>query len=257
MITADRFMYVVYKNRFSFLKNKLALTAIILGVFTFVGIVDIPNLFFSLVVTTTSKLTNTTINGTIVRVLTNTTSASCKGDFVPTISSDLISITIRTYIPFALMLAFNTIMIKKIVGNARSFKQSSLSKKEYQFTLTVMSFDVLFFIANFPLSVFYIIDDINKYSGSNVYTIYLVYSAQMSFIGGIASYFTYIEQCSSFFMYMAFNKLFRREFIGLVCFWRAGNRVFAGENTMTLTHTVAGNHQQLKNRSATIGQKSH
>lgn len=95
--TFDRFTYVLYghENRLKFLKNKSTLSGCILAIFVLIGILNIPNLFFY-------------ISG-----------GACIGNFDATISSDIISILLRTYIPFGLMVVFNWLMIRKLFKSNR------------------------------------------------------------------------------------------------------------------------------------------
>ena len=145
VITAfDRFTFVLYGHgeRFQFIKSKRNLTYIILVGFTVISVIDIPNLFFSLMK-----------NG------------QCNASLALRISSDIISTCLRTYLPFFIMIVFNIFMIRKIVENNRNLSyQTSHSRKENHFTVAVISFDVFFFIVNFPLALFYIFYDINMYS---------------------------------------------------------------------------------------------
>lgn len=192
--TFDRFTFVLYghDNRLKFMKNKLMLSSCIFAIFTIITILDIPNLFFYV------------------------QNRACTGNNNAVISSDIISILLRTYIPFVLMVVFNIFMIRKLFNNTRTtFKQNSLSRKEYQFTLAVMAYDAYFFILNAPLSIYYIMYDINLYSdalkGDD-----LVFNAAYSVSGAVTSNFSFLVQTFSFFMYVCFNKLYRIEFLRIV-----------------------------------------
>ena len=190
IISFDRITFVLYGhvNRFRFLKSKLNITCTILVIFTIIAIVDIPNLFHL-------------INQKGV----------CKPDFVVKISTDIISIFFRTYIPFGLMVIFNTIMIRKILQNKRIVaNQSANSRKETQFTLAVIASNAYFLILNLPLSLFYIFYDILfVFLYSSFFDKYLLANA---IINDIAA----CEQTFSFFIYLAFNKLFRNTFLSII-----------------------------------------
>lgn len=224
LITIDRFVFVLFghNERFKFMKSKLYLTAIILVIFTIIAILDIPNLFFYI------------------------KAGACTADFTATISSDIISIFLRTYIPFAIMIMCNLLMIHKIFKNKRAAlkvastsKQSSysMSRRELQFTLAVIAYDIYFFFFNFPLSIYYIMVDINTYSG--VINTDPVFKASYSVASAITASISFCVQAFSIITYIIFNKLFRQEFLYLVgSFFRIQSliRVHPSQ-TNTLTHT--------------------
>ena len=196
IITFDRLIFVLYDNdeRFKFMKKKSSLACIILTVFTVIAILDIPNFFF---------------------YLPDQISAQCIAPFGIVLSSDLISISLRTYIPFILMIIFNVIMMRKILETSRIVaKRNSLKRKGYQLTFAAMAFDVYFFVTNFPLSVYYIVYDINLYSGA--FSLDPEYGAYINMVFWIFVDVSFVDQTFSFFINLAFNKLFRKELLLLV-----------------------------------------
>ena len=183
--TFDRFTFVLYGHgeRFKFIKSKRNITYIILVSFTVILIIDIPNFFFYL-----------WKNG------------ECRADFEVQISSDIISTFFRTYLPFFIMLIFNIFMIRKIVENNRNLSnQTNHSRKENHFTVAVIAFDIFFFIVNFPLSLAYILCDINFYSDVFHEYYILVYNITINI--------SFFKQAFSFFLYFSCNKLFRNELL--------------------------------------------
>ena len=110
------------------------------------------------------------------------------------------------------MIILNWLMIRKLFKSDRStFKQNSLSRKEYQFTITVMAYDAYFLFLNFPVSVYYIMYDINLYSGALRGD--PVMNAGYNLYNGIVVNLSFCVQVLTFFMYLAFNKLFRQELL--------------------------------------------
>lgn len=197
LITFDRLIFVLHEQnqKFRFMKRKTYLSLVILGMFICLAIIDIPNLFFYL-----------SINP-------KTGSGSCNGSFAIVISSDIISTFLRTYIPLFLMVSFNFLMIRKIFDKRRlTYNQSLLNRKEYQFTFAVMAYSLYFFILNFPLAVFYIFYDVNSYSGALAGD----FGATYNFLFNLFLNLTLLQQNLSFFMNLAFNKLFRQEVFMLV-----------------------------------------
>ena len=196
LITFDRLIFVLHgqDQKFKFMKRKRYLSLIILGMFICLAIADIPNLFFELAAT---KIGNT----------------NCSGSFGIVFSSDMISTFLRTYIPLLLMLWFNYIMIRKIVSNKRlTYKQSSLSRHEHQFTLAVMAYCVYFFVINSPLAVFYIFYDVNLYTGALTGD----YGATYNLLNFVFVNLSFCQQPLSFFMNFATNKIFRQEIMMLI-----------------------------------------
>ena len=205
IITFDRFVFILYGNgqKFRFMKKKTSLAAIIVAVFFILAILDVPNLMFYL------PPRSVTANGTLGPATT------CTATFLVLISSDIISIFFRTYIPLSIMLFFNILMIRKIFhDNRATFKQNSLSRKETNFTIAVMAFDVYFFTLNFPLSVFYILYDVNYYSGA--FQANPEFGALYNVIIGIVVDSSFCVQTFSFFLNFAFNKVFRQTLIQLI-----------------------------------------
>ena len=204
LISFDRFTFVLYQNRFKFMKNKLILSAVMFGMFILIAIVDIVNFFYYIAGSSKTSILFT-----------------CIGSDAVTMASDIISILFRTYIPLILMIIFNSLIIYRLFKSARSSKivrqrkgSSSSMRKEHQFTIAAMFCNLFFFLSNFPISVFYIFYDVNLYSGVFKSDSYL--SAIYSLYYNIFLNISFIFQTCSIFMYFAFNKLFRRELFRIV-----------------------------------------
>ena len=196
LTTFDRFTFVLYghANRFRFLKKKRYLTYMILMIFTISVITATPNLFFYIK------------HGRIERF--------CSADIMVKISSDIVFILFRAFIPLMIMLVFNIIMIRKIIGRSKSMAhQSAYSRKERQFTIAVIAFDVFFFVVNLPLSLFHIFFDVNYLSGHFNLDLF---QAKYILVAVITNNLALCEQSFSLFMFFAFNKLFRRELLDIV-----------------------------------------
>lgn len=207
LTTFDRFVFVTYgyADRFKFMKSKIQMSLAILVIFTLITIADVPNMMYYL------KGTSCTANPDII------------------IASDIVSIILRTYLPFALMILMNVIMIMKIFKNRNStLKQTSLTGKEYQFTLAVIAYDVYFFCINFPASLYYIFYDANLYR--NAFVGNALFNAQYNMVSAVTINLSYCSQTFSFFMFVGFNKLFRQE---LVRIFKRGNLV--GQSSMQQT----------------------
>ena len=192
LITFDRFIFVLYEQdqRFRFMKKKINLALIIMGIFICLAILDIPNLFFGLVINAKTGVT------------------LCTAPFAILFTTDIMTSFIRTYIPMILMLLFSVIMIRKILNKKRlTNNQSSQKRKEYQFTIAVMAYNVYFFVFNFPYALFYIFNDVNLYNGALIGD----FGATYSFLNFVFLNLTLSQPALSFFINFAFNKLFRQE----------------------------------------------
>lgn len=208
LITFERFIFVLYdhKEKYKLMKSKLFLTGIIFVIFVFIAISSIPSLFYYM------------------------KAGSCTADFAIVLSSDISSIFMRVVAPFLLTLTFNVIMIRKIIKSKRTAKPLSQnnSRKENDFTLSVMAYDIYFLILNIPLSIYLIMYDINTYSGA-LNSSNDVYTASYAIASTVANYSSFCVQTFSFFTYVFFNKLFRLEFYSLLsrvfCFFNWSNRV--------------------------------
>lgn len=191
----DRFVFIFYKNRFQFMRSKSKLFAIIITIMVCMALLNIPNMFYSI-----------------------SPQQICSAEFSITLLSDIISILFRTYIPLTLMIIFNVMMIQKIsktrANNASAKLCGHRPHKENQFTIAVISSDVMFFITHFPLSIAYLVYDAYLYSGifsqdpllaaENVFSLFLIINI------------SFLDMTCSVFIYFTFNKVFRKEFLNLI-----------------------------------------
>ena len=225
LITFDRLIFVIHgqDQKFRFMKRKRYLSLIILVMFICLAIIDIPNLFFELMV--------------------NNGIAICSGSFGIVLSSDMISTFLRTYIPLFLMLCCNIIMKRKVFDNKLRAvrRRSSLSQKENQFTFSVMAYDAYFFLLNFPLAVCYIFFDVNLYTGA----LSGEFGAVYNFVFYIFVNLSFLQQTFSFFMNLAFNKLFRREALTLIGRWFGILSLTRIEPTYTQSHNPSLRNNSL------------
>ena len=186
----DRFTFILYghSNRFRFLKSKRKLTCVILAILTIITILDIPNYFYYI----------------------DIKHEFCSSDIIIYIVSNIISVLLRTHFPFSLMIIFNITMIRKIVKTRRNaLNHSANSRKENQFTVAVITYDVVFFVLNAPISLYNMFYDINFISGH--FKRNYAFHAKYVVISSVVTSLSLCEQTFSFFLYLAFNKLFRKE----------------------------------------------
>ena len=191
--TFGRFVYVIfgYRGRFRFMKQKRYLGLIILGVLIVLALANTNNLFYYL-----SK-------------------GSCTADNAILVASDMVLIIMRLYIPIFLMIVFNIYMIRVVIQKRKiALRENSKSKKEHHFTISVIANDVCFFLFHLPVSIYFILYDINLYSGA--FNGDPLFSANYNLFGNVVKDFSLCIQTFSFFIYLVFNKIYRREVLYLL-----------------------------------------
>lgn len=195
----DRFVFVFYEHRFGYLRRKSAMLSIIASTLTLLALVNFINFFYYL-----------------------QDGLHCTASFVVLLSSDLISIVFRTYIPFTLIFYFNFSMIRKLAKSSSSSSSFNMTtharghRRERHFTIAVMSHDVMFFVTHFPLSISSIVFDLVVYSRVFESSGLLLVEAQVNFAQMIFQNVSFLDKAFSFFTYFTFNKLFRKQFFRLI-----------------------------------------
>lgn len=202
-ITLDRYVFVFYPNRFIFLRsNKLALLGLVFLLFFLISLINIPNLFF---------------------YQTGATSASCTASFEIILASDLLSIITRTYIPLGFIVFFNIKMILKISHRkttllVSSFPISSISNndsnkasRERLVTLAVISSGLIFFVTHFPISIVYILYDIQLYNSDEFRNTDPLVAAVYNLTFNCFVNFSVLDQIFSIVTYWLFNKIYCQE----------------------------------------------
>lgn len=191
--TFDRFIFVIFGHagRFKFMEKKRYLTLIIAGVVVFLAVAHINNLLYYV-----SK-------------------GNCTADFPILFASDMILICLRTYIPSLLMIVFNVFMIRTVLKKSRAvLKQTAKGRKEYLFTVSVIANDAFFLILDLPYTVYFIFYDTNLLSGA--INADALFAAYYNFYGNIAKDMAFYVQTLNFLVYLAFNKLYRKELLNLI-----------------------------------------
>lgn len=198
LIAFDRFIFILYghTDRFKFMKKRRNLAAIIFGVFIIISLANILNLFFYV------------------------SNSSCTSSNSIVVSSDIISILSRTYLPFIFTIVFNIFMVRKIVGRTNqaraSLNQNSVNRKENYFTTAVIAYNIYFLVLSLPFSIYYVFYDANLYSGAFSAGSDAVFRSSYALVNSITGSLSFFVQTFSFFTYLTFNKLFRSELVHIV-----------------------------------------
>lgn len=183
-----------------------------IGVLALVLITNITNLL-------TYPITRTSIN--------NVTTTSCFTSLPVQISTTLIAILMRIYIPFLLMIGFNLIVIirlrnsKRRVGiNGRKNAQqqlpstqpaNQLSRKEYKFVVTTIIIDAMFFVLHTPLAAFFVITIYNQFNDS--ITSVPVVSAWVNLFSNVSQLIAVGYPELMIFIFVTLNRYFREELL--------------------------------------------
>nr|QVK45686.1 G protein-coupled receptor [Proales similis] len=215
-ITFDRFMAVRLPTKLTELrKNKLHLSLVILAMFALIALVDVENLFYYLEQTELVRGNQTTVRSV------------CTASPLVYALSDIISIVMRTYVPFVLMTVFDALIVRRIVQSKNKSNRSS-GRREKHFTAVVLAYNCVFFALNFPLSVIYIFTTIY-----NLAHIELDPLPNAIFRTAFTStvVLAFFMQATSFVFNFTLNYLFRNEI--LIIFRIRGPNVASESSTIT------------------------
>jgi hypothetical protein len=206
-ITFDRFIKIHHPSKLLFMQNKKKVSLFICVMFLVITILNLPNFFFYQEVLTTMRIQNITFlenNMTVInrtRLISSST-MRCTANLEINLASDIISISLRTYLPFILMLIFDIIVIKDLFVSKAKLSISN-QKKEIKFSLAVIFITVSIFIFNGALSVAFLMVYTNSITSSNVWYTFTVT-------------FSFYLQTFSFFINFFLNSLFRNEFLLMI-----------------------------------------
>ena len=191
-INIDRYLAICHRNRFKFMAKKSIMALLILIIFLLLVVLNIPNLLF---------------------YLPARRGAVCTADPVISISSDSISLIVRNFIPLGLMIVLNLLILHKMRVSSQITlgQQPTFSQREIQFTKTVIAYSVFFSISSFPITMYFIPNNIYLYSGTFAKDLVLAAAYNLAF--NIVQSISILKAFLMFFMNVGFNKVFRRELL--------------------------------------------
>ncbi|CAF0716375.1 unnamed protein product [Brachionus calyciflorus] len=195
-IVADRVVFILFPNKFNFLKKKKFLTLILIAILSIILITNITNFGLNLVI--------------IRNNWTNQTTKYCSTPGPLVYLRDIHSILFRSAIPFTLMLVMNIILIAKVNESKKKLKM----KYEIKFVFTVIATTFTFLFTYIPNVVWTIFQ--NRFQNDPSVSRRQTYEAFIFLfeMSSSASYF--VNYSMNIFVHMAFNSLFRKEVIRLV-----------------------------------------
>lgn len=203
IITLDRYKTICH-SKSSKNETKRSIILKILGLLVFMFFLNMVHLWYSLkeTVVQTSVFDNTTnefFNLTKVNRV-------CTAPNRILLTTDIITVLFRSYIPFFVMLIMNLRMSFVFFRSRQKFKlHGSMNKKEYYFTFTVITMNFTFFFLYFPWSVWYLLNRLFTNQMKN--SIYL--NSAIVMLRSFSFSMAYMNNFSSFFLNLTFNKIFR------------------------------------------------
>ena len=174
--------------------------------------------------------TNSTSSSRNYTSSSSTTATSCGMTTEVSIATNLIANLMRIFIPFALMLTLNLIVIYRLkqskikVGVSNIMQIASqlqdkqpdrqLTNKEFRFTVSTLIIDFVFLVFYLPVGINFIVLTYNQFSTSITGDSYS--NAVYSLFSNITQLIAMAHTSVLFLIFIIFNRYFRLEFILLL-----------------------------------------
>jgi hypothetical protein len=198
-ITFDRFLFIIYRSMFNIMSKKRIILIVLGSIYLLLFCLNGIHFFYFLEINQTFKNSS---ESNITRKLV------CKSSFEIDLASDIMTLLLRTYIPVAIMVVLNMIIIRIVlISKSKMGSKKKKSSKETKFTLSVILSNIFFILFFLPLLIFYILYYVHRFSGK----IDKKYEQDLDFYYQCALIFAYFYQCFEFFIIYMFNILFRNE----------------------------------------------
>ena len=135
-------------------------------------------------------------------------------------AANIISILLRAYIPFTLMLVFDIIVFKRLRQSKRRVgvilmgqqtQPGHISNKEYRFILSTIFIDLTFVVFYIPVSIYVTATVVNLYVRWDS-----VVTAGFNLFYNSAILFAYLYSALMFFIFLIFNRFFRHEVFNIL-----------------------------------------
>jgi hypothetical protein len=201
-----------------------------------------------LAIVLTTNVTNLITNTTTRISSNNQTTTSCVTASEINIATNIIAIIMRVYLPFSLMVGFDWLVIKRLrsskqrVGvlvvqmtsqQSQQQQQSEQQKfsKEQKFALATITIDLVFFVFYTPVAVNLTMNLVDVFSSALSYN--TVIDAQVDFYSNVAQLIAFTYHSSGFFIFIGFNKIFRKEIFRILRIKRGNQNQNPTEMSMT------------------------
>jgi hypothetical protein len=231
-MTLNRTLIIKYPKRFEFFKSKKLLLAILfIGLFV-LAVWNWPNYLLELVVLTTrSNETNVTV-----------TRRLCTSSPTLLLIRDMCAQFSRTIIPYISMIFLNSILIKALIDSKKKFlaKNDSM-RKEYLFAIGLILNNTIFFMILSPLLLSTLV--LNYYQFILNMPLSTRTMIAISFVNNVTISIALLNQMLPFVSNIAFNKLFRGEFLSMLKDLRyyvghKNNRIGISKQNTNTIHTA-------------------
>lgn len=202
LITIDRLICIKYYNRKAAfaLKNKRTILFLMVLIFLFFCLINMPNLFYSVV---DLKKTASPFNQIMFK---------CIAPNRISLPRDVLFNLFSSVIPFLFMIIANSILIKILIKSKQKFKKDLSLKSEYQFAFSLIFVNLFFLLTMIPIGVttlFYYV-----YLKAHEGTSPLFYKATLYVF--VSAFILLLNFTLQFLIHLLFNKLFQKEIISIL-----------------------------------------
>ena len=228
MMSLDRMISIVNPALHLIVKTRRFITLACLFVFVCLLLVNIPNVLF--------RITKNAYNA----------QAHCTSDKATTRARDMIRIIMRTLLPFALILAANSVVIVNLFRQKRKLSHKRTMRKKISFSVSVVAQNLLFILFMVPQTVVIIYQykvAFHPDSQNNTPLFTLRNQALINLGITCAAALSTYTICSSFLVNVIFNKIFRKH---LTILAKRFTSIFANKNR---TNRRSSHHRSIRART--------
>lgn len=202
LLTLERHGSATWINKLNFMDKKIYIFAI-LALMQFILIIANSSIawFYILVSPVT---TNSSLN-----VSSTASNQYCTSSLTVSFITDSVNLLFRFLLPFFIMLYFNISLSRNLYKSKRRVTSKTRSfRRERNYTMTIIGFNVIFCLLNTPWAVWYILMHVKQLG--------LVFqssfdTAVMDLLNSIVFSIFYLNNFSTFILNFGFNRVFRLE----------------------------------------------
>lgn len=210
LITLERYNSVVSTNKLNVLKSKRNLVIMLFLIFLILLVANMGHAWYSTIAT----IKNSTVEITNVSIVIKEAQI-CSSTSTVSLLTDAVNVFFRFLAPFIIMVVLNILLSKNLFASKRRLTGNTRRsfKRERNYTITVIGFNILFCTLNLPWSVWFVMRHLQQAG--------LAFQSQMdaailNLLKGIVYSIFYLNNLSLFILNMCFNKIFRSYFFFLV-----------------------------------------
>ena len=201
LIAFDRWMCIKYPDKYNFMVKRKFMYLYLILIILLSMVLHSSNLFLNLVSTTSL---NPSTNQTIITKL-------CTSYEIAINIRDIVTIIIRTLLPFIVMFILNISLIRNLIITKKSLNITRSLSREFNFSFSIIALNMLFLISLLPNMVSLILLNIFQYGFKSQLTSKNL--AIINFGFSISIFFITYNYAFPFLVNLKFNKLFRNEFV--------------------------------------------